>query len=171
MGRVFIAAGSVAMAALTTLALMPHGENHNTTWYTTALTIVFAVALVTCLLISVIYFRRYLIYLTRQYQKPPLHESRATGIKLFPSAIGTGTEWTFTTSNAPSPSWKFEYTEPIQSVRFMEPVEKFIWPTDHDPYVDCEHRILVRWRNKLLGIPTPRIVVKQFTEKGIILAE
>ncbi|MGD0855623.1 MAG: hypothetical protein ABSA18_07435 [Dehalococcoidia bacterium] len=83
--------------------------------------------------------------------------------------LGIGARYEFTTQN--SINNKFEYNSPIQSVRFIKPVEKIIFPTDVPAFVHCENRIIYRLRNRILGIPTPRIMVKQFTERGIIFDE
>ena len=51
----------------------------------------------------------------------------------------------------------------MQSARFIEPVEKVVRANNLPAYVPCESRLLKRVRNSLLGVPQPRIVVKQFT--------
>lgn len=50
-------------------------------------------------------------------------------------------------------------------------MEKVVRPDELPAFVPCERKILRRLRNWILGIPTPRIVVKSFTDKGIIFDE
>jgi hypothetical protein len=170
MGRTLIACGSIAVTALAGLAYISQCDKQYITWSYVALIVIFAVALLICVVIAIIYLRKYMIYLTREYQKPPTRGSGVIVVGGIPPALRTGTKIILGTGN--SKKWRFEYEEPIQAVRFIKPIEKYIWPTDHNSSVPCEHRILWRWRNKILDIPTPRIIV-QFTEtgKGITLIE
>ncbi len=66
---------------------------------------------------------------------------------------------------------KMECDIAIQSVRFIEPIEKVIRPEYLPAFVSCEPSRLKRLRNSILGIHSPRIVIKKFTEKGIIFDE
>jgi len=61
-----------------------------------------------------------------------------------------------------------EATVPIQSVRFTKPTDKVIRRGDSLPVIlECERNPWKRFRNKLLSVPKPRIIIKSFTEKGI----
>ena len=162
--------GSAAVVTFTTFAaIAAQAHNQTLAWYSIVLLTASIISIFICFVIGIVYLRKYMIYLSREYQKPPSTEHGDIVVKCLPPAMGVGTEWIFTTSN--TSSWKFEYTEPIQAVQFIKPVGKTIRPTDIPAFVDCEHRGMWRLRNKLLGIPTPRIAVKQFTERGIILGE
>ena len=59
----------------------------------------------------------------------------------------------------------------MQAARFIEPVEKIIRVDGLPAFVSCEPRLWKRARNHLLGVPQPRIVVKQFTNNGILFDE
>ncbi len=60
---------------------------------------------------------------------------------------------------------------PIQSLRFTKPKEQVIRPDNLPIIIECEKSARKRLRNKLMAVPRPRIVVKRFTEKGIIWDE
>jgi hypothetical protein len=58
-----------------------------------------------------------------------------------------------------------EATMPIQSVRFTKPTDKVIRRDDSLPVIlECERRFWKRFRNNLLSVPKPRIIVKSFTQ-------
>lgn len=60
---------------------------------------------------------------------------------------------------------------PIQSARFIKPTEKIVRP-DHLPdTIPCEKSRLRMLRNWLFLVPKPRIVVRGFTDVGIIVDE
>lgn len=162
------------MITFTTFALIVAQPNITSLpWYAIVLLIVSIIATVVFLIIAVIYFRRYLLYLTREYQKPPSVPKGLPGsvIMNFPGFIGIGTGTKFDSTTQNTKNHQFEFDKPIQAVRFIKPIEKVIRPKDIPAVVQCEHRILWRLRNKLLGIAEPRIIVKQFTEMGIIWDE
>ena len=60
---------------------------------------------------------------------------------------------------------------PIQSARFTKPRDIVVRPEYLPIIIECENSSWKRMRNKILSIPTPRIIVKQFTEQGIIWDE
>ena len=64
-----------------------------------------------------------------------------------------------------------EAKEPIQSARFIKPRDIVVRRGDLPIIIECENSFWKRVRNKILSIPTPRIIVKQFTEQGIIWDE
>lgn len=60
---------------------------------------------------------------------------------------------------------------PIQSARFTKPRDIIVRP-EHLPHIiERENSFWKRMKNKILSIPAPRIIVKQFTEQGIIWDE
>ena len=60
---------------------------------------------------------------------------------------------------------------PIQSARFTKPRDIVVRPEDLPIMIECENSFWKRMRNKILSMPTPRIIVKRFTEQGIIWDE
>ncbi len=57
---------------------------------------------------------------------------------------------------------------PIQSVRFLKPIDKVIRRGDSLPVIiECERNCWKRFRNKLLFVLKPQIIVKCFTENGV----
>ena len=67
---------------------------------------------------------------------------------------------------------RLEAEVPIQSLRFTKPKDIVIRPDHPLPVViECENSTWRRLRDKLLFIRRPRIIVKGFTEKGIIWDE
>lgn len=60
---------------------------------------------------------------------------------------------------------------PIQSARFIKPRDIVVRPDYLPVMIECENSFRKRMRNKILSVATPRIIVKQFTEKGIIWDE
>ena len=64
-----------------------------------------------------------------------------------------------------------EATVPIQSARFIKPRDIVVRPEYLPIMIECENSFWKRMRNKLLFVPRPRIIVKRFTEKGIIWDE
>ena len=96
-----------------------------------------------------------------------------------PATVGIrGTVTAIIKRAGPPPSCEFvthnrqiECDIAIQSVRFIEPIEKVIRPDNLPAFVSCEPRRLKRIRNSLLGIHPPRITVKSFTATGIIIDE
>jgi len=60
---------------------------------------------------------------------------------------------------------------PIQSARFTKPRDIVVRPEYLPIIIECENSSWKRMRNKILAIPTPRIIVKRFTEQGIIWDE
>ena len=60
---------------------------------------------------------------------------------------------------------------PIQSVRFTKPRDIVVRPEYLPIIIECENSSWKRMKNKILSIPTPRIIVKRFTEQGIIWDE
>lgn len=66
---------------------------------------------------------------------------------------------------------KLEVEEHVQSVRFIKPTERVIRANELPSFVYCEHKRILRLRNWVFGIAKPRIVVKEFTENGIVFDE
>lgn len=60
---------------------------------------------------------------------------------------------------------------PIQAIRFIKPTEIVVRPDYLPVIIECEKAFWKRFRNKLLFVSRPRIIVKRFTEKGIIWDE
>jgi len=60
---------------------------------------------------------------------------------------------------------------PIQSARFTKPRNIVVRPEYLPIIIECENSSWKRMRNKILSIPIPRIIVKRFTEQGIIWDE
>lgn len=60
---------------------------------------------------------------------------------------------------------------PIQSARFIKPRDIIVRPEYLPIMIECENSSWKRMRNKILSIPTPRIIVKRFTEQGMIWDE
>jgi len=60
---------------------------------------------------------------------------------------------------------------PIQAVRFTKPKDVVVRPTFLPVVIECESSFWKRIRNKLLSVPNPRIIVKRFTEKGVVWDE
>ena len=67
--------------------------------------------------------------------------------------------------------WLLETKVPIQSARFTKPRDIVVRPEYLPIIIECEDSPWKRMRNKILSIPTPRIIVKRFTEQGIIWDE
>jgi len=64
-----------------------------------------------------------------------------------------------------------ESKTPIRALRFNKPKDIIIRRDDLPVIFDCENSFWKRLRNRLLFIPNPRIIVKAFTEKGVIWDE
>jgi hypothetical protein len=64
-----------------------------------------------------------------------------------------------------------EVKMPIQSARFIKPRDVIIRPEYLPVKIGCENSFWKRQKNKILSIPKPQIIVKGFTEKGIIWDE
>src|SRR4030042_296174 len=60
---------------------------------------------------------------------------------------------------------------PIQSARFIKPRDVIVRPDNLPHIIECETSFWKRMKNKILSVPTPRIIVKRFTEQGIIWDE
>lgn len=60
---------------------------------------------------------------------------------------------------------------PIQAVRFTKPKDVVVRPTFLPVVIECESSFWKRFRNKLLSVPKPRIIVKSFTDKGVVWDE
>ena len=58
-----------------------------------------------------------------------------------------------------------------QFVRFIIPTKKTIRKMDLPCVIHCEQKLLKRIRNRIMGIPAPQIVIKAFTENGVIIDE
>ncbi|RPJ63720.1 MAG: hypothetical protein EHM12_01605 [Dehalococcoidia bacterium] len=168
------------MTSLATLALIPRFESAGTApwyivvpWYAmVALLIILGVSVFICLIISIAYLWKYIRFLQRDYQKKPtgkLKDGAITVTMLPLKGMMIGPRFTFMTQN--DTSFKFEYNQPVQAAHFIKPVDKVIRPDDIPVFVHCEPNFWRRLRNKIFCIPTPRIVVKQFTDKGIVWDE
>ena len=60
---------------------------------------------------------------------------------------------------------------PIQAVRFTKPKDVVVRSTFLPVVIECESSFWKRFRNKLLSVPKPRIIVKKFTPKGVVWDE
>lgn len=60
---------------------------------------------------------------------------------------------------------------PIQSARFTKPRDIIVRPEYLPVIIECETSPWRRMRNKILSVPVPRIIVRRFTEQGIIWDE
>lgn len=60
---------------------------------------------------------------------------------------------------------------PIQAARFTKPRDIVVRPEHLPIMIECENSFWKRMRNKILSVPAPRIIVKRFTEKGLIWDE
>jgi len=160
----------------TTFALIAAQPNTTSLpWYAVVLLVVSIVATLVFLVIVIIYFRRYIIFLLREYQKPPTMTIASNGTltavaRVFPlHGFTAGREFRFTTQN--EKNFKYEYNQPIQAIHFTKPVDKIVRLSEVPVLIDCESSFWCRLRNRILGIPAPRIVIKQFTENGFIWDE
>lgn len=162
------------MIGLGALAVLQQSDKQNVVaeYATIALVVIIAVATLTCIAIGSVYLWRHIKSLFRDYQKEPglrVRDNTIVVSLLPPHGIMLGNRFEFTTQN--NHDVKFEYNQPIQAARFIKPVEKIIRPSDAPTSVHCEPNPLLRFRNKIFLIPTPRIVVKQFVDNGIIFDE
>ena len=98
-------------------------------------------------------------------------KSRANVVVLEDPSVGTivgrggGLEYELNTHN--KKGFLLEAKVPIQSARFTKPKEIIVRPDYLPIIVECENSLWKRMRNKILFVPSPRIVVNSFTEKGI----
>lgn len=90
-----------------------------------------------------------------------------TMIVLLSTADGLRYEWTTNNGKAQ----RREASIPIQAVTFIKPTEKVV-RRGHAPVpVDCERDSWKRLRNAILVFPKPRIIIRRFTDKGIVYDE
>jgi len=60
---------------------------------------------------------------------------------------------------------------PVQSARFTKPNDIIVRPEYLPVIIECENSLWKQMRNTIFSVPRPRIIVKGFTEKGIIWDE
>lgn len=61
--------------------------------------------------------------------------------------------------------------QPIQSARFIKPVERVVRHDDLPVLIPFERNIIKKFKNWVFSVPVQRIVVQEFTEEGIIFDE
>lgn len=102
-----------------------------------------------------------------EYQ--PQSSSNITITTFAPSVIiGKAGDLKYELDTANEKDRLLEAKMPIQSVRFLKPVDKVIRRGDSLPVIiECERKSWKRFRNKLLSVLKPQLIVKCFTENGI----
>jgi len=108
--------------------------------------------------------------LAREYQ-PRSSKGAVTQTSVPTSTIGNYSDIACDLSTNNVKGRLVEASVPIQSVRFTKPKEKIVRPEHLPDFIDCEKSFLKRFRNSLLSLPKPRIIITHFTEKGIIWDE
>lgn len=108
----------------------------------------------------------------KKYQSQESGVAANIGVKASVSVIvgkGGGLKFELNTNNRKD--MLLEAKVPIQSARFTKPRDIVVRPEYLPIIIECENSFWKRMKNKILSIPTPRIIVKRFTEQGIIWDE
>jgi hypothetical protein len=103
----------------------------------------------------------------KEYQPQKLGTLSASAIVIVGST--SGLKFELNTSN--KKGRLLEAKVPIQSAWFTKPRDKVVRPEDLPVIIECENNFWKRLKNKIVSVPTPRIIVKGFTEQGIIWDE